>query len=108
MGERDSRNGRVVLIWDLDESLILFHSLINGAFAKAHGPEVGLPASLTSSLQCEQATPELTLMSTLTAGGTPNGSSLLCCNMAGRPVLRGFGAFNTFQPYLTASTVTQQ
>ena len=51
MGERDSRNGRVVLIWDLDESLILFHSLINGAFAKAHGPEVWLPALLLSSLQ---------------------------------------------------------
>jgi len=29
-----------VLVWDLDETLILFHSLLSGAYAAHHSPEV--------------------------------------------------------------------
>ena len=30
----------IVLVWDLDETLIIFHSLLNGAWAAAHGSQV--------------------------------------------------------------------
>ncbi len=41
---------QTVLVWDLDETLILFHSLLSGAYASHHTPEVStqslhLPAS---------------------------------------------------------------
>lgn len=35
-----SQKGDVVLIWDLDETLILFHSLVDGRYAAAHNIEV--------------------------------------------------------------------
>ena len=31
---------KTVLVWDLDETLILFHSLLSGVFASHHSPEV--------------------------------------------------------------------
>ena len=34
------RKRQTVLVWDLDETLILFHSLLSGASAAHHSPEV--------------------------------------------------------------------
>jgi len=34
------RKRQTVLVWDLDETLILFHSLLSGAYAVHHSPEV--------------------------------------------------------------------
>ena len=34
------RKRQTVLVWDLDETLILFHSLLSGAYAAHHSPEV--------------------------------------------------------------------
>ena len=36
-----SKKQQTVLVWDLDETLILFHSLLSGAYASAHSPQVG-------------------------------------------------------------------
>ena len=35
-----SKKQQTVLVWDLDETLILFHSLLSGAYASAHSPQV--------------------------------------------------------------------
>ena len=35
-----SKKRQTVLIWDLDETLILFHSLLSGVYASHHSPEV--------------------------------------------------------------------
>ena len=35
-----SKKRKTVLVWDLDETLILFHSLLSGAYASYHSPEV--------------------------------------------------------------------
>lgn len=36
-----TKKRKTVLVWDLDETLILFHSLLSGAYASHHYPEVG-------------------------------------------------------------------
>ncbi|KAF1328280.1 hypothetical protein FI667_g7026, partial [Globisporangium splendens] len=41
-----SRKRRRVLIWDLDETLVLFASLYTGAFAQQHGKEIALGVKL--------------------------------------------------------------
>ena len=35
-----TKKRRTVLVWDLDETLILFHSLLSGVYASHHSPEV--------------------------------------------------------------------
>ena len=37
-----AKKRQTVLIWDLDETLILFHSLLSGLYASNHSPEVTL------------------------------------------------------------------
>ena len=42
-----AKKPQTVLIWDLDETLILFHSLLSGAYASHHSPEVLTRAVVT-------------------------------------------------------------
>ena len=45
-----SKTRQTVLVWDLDETLILFHSLLSGAYASHHSPEVNFcPCTLVPS-----------------------------------------------------------
>ena len=37
-----TKKRKTVLVWDLDETLILFHSLLSGVYASHHSPEVSL------------------------------------------------------------------
>ena len=37
-----SKKRQTVLVWDLDETLILFHSLLSGAWTSSHSPQVCL------------------------------------------------------------------
>ena len=39
-GSPSDKRRQTVLIWDLDETLILFHSLLSGQYADHHSPEV--------------------------------------------------------------------
>ena len=43
-----TKKRRTVLVWDLDETLILFHSLLSGVYASHHSPEVGQALCLFS------------------------------------------------------------
>jgi hypothetical protein len=45
----------VVLVWDVDETLILFHSLINGKYASAHNVEVGKVNSTLHLWSCSDS-----------------------------------------------------
>lgn len=45
------RKRQTVLIWDLDETLILFHSLLSGAYASYHSPQVCMITSV-AHLHC--------------------------------------------------------
>ena len=57
------RKRQTVLVWDLDETLILFHSLLSGAYAAHHSPEVSTkpalrkltPKMLSRDLRASQA-----------------------------------------------------
>lgn len=46
----DQKTRQTILIWDLDETLILFHSLLSGQYADHHHPEVSLPQLLCQVL----------------------------------------------------------
>lgn len=63
-----TKKRRTVLVWDLDETLILFHSLLSGVYASHHSPEVGQPLVLFSCCSFTFSKPIVSCLTLHTTG----------------------------------------